>query len=191
MEITVQELRNLNQNSYQIIDMRDETEISHGSIPNAVHMSAEEIEKVIENQTEGVFSREKKLVICCARGRVSVDVAEALCESGYDAVSLQGGYIAWLLDTMKQQEADEICSDVEQSIRKKFHKPIWSKFTKAINQYELVKEGDRIAVCISGGKDSMLMAKLFQELKRHNKFQFDVKFLVMDPGYSPANRQES
>ena len=169
--------------------MRDETEISHGSIPNAVHMSAEEIEKVIENQTEGVFSREKKLVICCARGRVSVDVAEALCEAGYDAVSLQGGYIAWLLDTMKQQEADDICADVEQSIRKKFHKPIWSKFTKAINQYELVKEGDRIAVCISGGKDSMLMAKLFQELKRHNKFQFDVKFLVMDPGYSPANRQ--
>lgn len=189
MEITVQELRNLNQNSYQIIDMRDETEISHGSIPNAVHMSAEEIEKVIENQTEGVFSREKKLVICCARGRVSVDVAEALCEAGYDAVSLQGGYIAWLLDTMKQQEADDICADVEQSIRKKFHKPIWSKFTKAINQYELVKEGDRIAVCISGGKDSMLMAKMFQELKRHNKFQFDVKFLVMDPGYSPANRQ--
>ncbi len=189
MEITVQELRNLNQNSYQIIDMRDETEISHGSIPNAVHMSVEEIEKVIENQTEGVFSREKKLVICCARGRVSVDVAEALCEAGYDAVSLQGGYIAWLLDTMKQQEADDICADVEQSIRKKFHKPIWSKFTKAINQYELVKEGDRIAVCISGGKDSMLMAKLFQELKRHNKFQFDVKFLVMDPGYSPANRQ--
>ena len=189
MEITVQELRNLNQNSYQIIDMRDETEISHGSIPNAVHMSAQEIEKVIENQTEEVFSREKKLVICCARGRVSVDVAEALCESGYDAVSLQGGYIAWLLDTMKQQEADDICADVEQSIRKKFHKPIWSKFTKAINQYELVKEGDRIAVCISGGKDSMLMAKLFQELKRHNKFQFDVKFLVMDPGYSPANRQ--
>ena len=189
MEITVQELRNLNQNSYQIIDMRDETEISHGSIPNAVHMSAEEIEKVIENQTEGVFSREKKLVICCARGRVSVDVAEALCEAGYDAVSLQGGYIAWLLNTMKQQEANDICADVEQSIRKKFHKPIWSKFTKAINQYELVKEGDRIAVCISGGKDSMLMAKLFQELKRHNKFQFDVKFLVMDPGYSPANRQ--
>lgn len=189
MEITVQELRNLNQNSYQIIDMRDETEISHGSIPNAVHMPAEEIRKAIEEQTEGAFPRDKKLVICCARGRFSTDVAEALCESGYDAVSLQGGYIAWLLDTMKQQEADDICADVEQSIRKKFHKPIWSKFTKAINQYELVKEGDRIAVCISGGKDSMLMAKLFQELKRHNKFQFDVKFLVMDPGYSPANRQ--
>ena len=189
MEITVQELRNLDKDSYQIIDMRDEIEVAHGSIPNAVHMPAEEIRKAIEEQTEGAFPRDKKLVICCARGRFSTDVAEALCESGYDAVSLQGGYIAWLLDTMKQQEADDICADVEQSIRKKFHKPIWSKFTKAINQYELVKEGDRIAVCISGGKDSMLMAKLFQELKRHNKFQFDVKFLVMDPGYSPANRQ--
>lgn len=189
MGITVQELRNLDKDSYQIIDMRDEIEVAHGNIPNAVHMPAEEIRKAIEEQTEGAFPRDKKLVICCARGRFSTDVAEALCESGYDAVSLQGGYIAWLLDTMKQQEADDICADVEQSIRKKFHKPIWSKFTKAINQYELVKEGDRIAVCISGGKDSMLMAKLFQELKRHNKFQFDVKFLVMDPGYSPANRQ--
>ena len=189
MEITVQELKNLDKDSYQIIDMRDAIKVSHGSIPDAIHMPAEEIHKVIEEQTEDVFSREKKLVVCCARGRFSTDVAEALCEAGYDAVSLRGGYIAWLLDTMQQQEADEICADVEQSIRKKFHKPIWTKFTKAINQYELVKEGDRIAVCISGGKDSMLMAKLFQELKRHNKFQFEVKFLVMDPGYSPANRQ--
>ena len=71
-----------------------------------------------------------------------------------------------------------------QSIRKKYKKTIWSKFAKAINTYELVKPGDKIAVCISGGKDSMLMAKLFQELKRHNKFDFDVKFLVMDPGLS-------
>ena len=71
----------------------------------------------------------------------------------------------------------------------KFHKAIFSKFAKAINEYELVKPGDNIAVCISGGKDSMLMAKLFQELKRHNKFPFGVQFLVMDPGYSPENRQ--
>lgn len=79
--------------------------------------------------------------------------------------------------------------DVEQSLRKKFRKSIWCKFTKAINRYELVKEGDCIAVCISGGKDSMLMAKLFQELKLHNKFPFEVKFLVMDPGYSQLNRK--
>lgn len=79
--------------------------------------------------------------------------------------------------------------DVERSINKKFHKGIWSKFTAAINDYQLVEEGDKIAVCISGGKDSMLMAKLFQELKRHNKFPFDVEYLVMDPGYNPLNRK--
>lgn len=62
-------------------------------------------------------------------------------------------------------------------------------FCKAINQYELVKPGDKIAVCISGGKDSMLMAKLFQELKRHNKFEFELVFMVMDPGYNKVNRQ--
>lgn len=80
------------------------------------------------------------------------------------------------------------CEEIEQSIRKRFRKSIWRKFTKALNQYDLIRKKDRIAVCISGGKDSMLMAKLFQELKLHNKFDFDAKFLVMDPGYSPANR---
>ena len=83
----------------------------------------------------------------------------------------------------------EFSHRVEQSIRKKFHKNIWSKFTKAINTYNLVCEGDCIAVCISGGKDSMLMAKLFQELKWHNKFKFDVRFIVMDPGYTAVNRK--
>ena len=119
--------------------------------------------------------------------------------------------VNWMVDTFKKDNAIDLsqdpmamqrlkeaaekagegsfAKDVEQSLRKKFRKSIWCKFTKAINEYELVKPGDKIAVCISGGKDSMLMAKLFQELKRHNKFDFEVKFLVMDPGYSPANRQ--
>jgi tRNA(Ile)-lysidine synthase TilS/MesJ/rhodanese-related sulfurtransferase len=79
--------------------------------------------------------------------------------------------------------------EVEMSLRKRFHKDIFSKFAKAINTYELVKPGDKIAVCISGGKDSMLMAKLFQEIKRHNKFDFELVFLCMDPGYSEANRK--
>lgn len=83
----------------------------------------------------------------------------------------------------------DISKQVELSIRKKYRKDIWCRFTKAINRYELVKEGDSIAVCISGGKDSMLMAKLFQELTLHNKFSFEVKFIVMDPGYSEANRK--
>jgi len=79
--------------------------------------------------------------------------------------------------------------EIEKSIRKKFHKQLFSKFAKAINEYKLVQENDKIAVCISGGKDSMLMAKLFQELKKHNKFPFELEFLVMDPGYHPINRQ--
>ena len=85
-------------------------------------------------------------------------------------------------------EGIEYSRRAEQSLQKKFRKNILSRFTKAVKDYELVKDGDRIAVCISGGKDSMLMAKLFQELKRHNKFPFELTFLVMDPGYHPANR---
>ena len=66
--------------------------------------------------------------------------------------------------------------EIERSIIKKFRKPVWRRFTKAINEYELIKDGDKIAVCISGGKDSMLMAKLFQELARHGKKNFEVVF---------------
>ncbi|MFG6394063.1 MAG: ATPase [Lachnospiraceae bacterium] len=82
-----------------------------------------------------------------------------------------------------------INENVEKSIRKKFHKVLFSRFAKAINEYRLLEEGDRVAVCISGGKDSMLMAKLFQELKKHNKFDFGLSFLVMDPGYNKVNRK--
>ena len=78
---------------------------------------------------------------------------------------------------------------IERSIIKKYRKELWTPFIVAVKRYELVQAGDRIAVCISGGKDSMLMAKLFQELKRHNKFPFELVFLVMDPGYSEANRK--
>lgn len=76
---------------------------------------------------------------------------------------------------------------IELSIRKKFHKELFSKFAKAINEYDLIQPNDKIAVCISGGKDSMLLAKLFQELKRHNKFEFELVYLVMNPGYKKEN----
>ena len=186
MEITVQELRKLKEESYQVIDIRSEADVSYGTMPGAICVSPDAIEE------NSLIDFSKKLVICCSRGKFSVEVAEELEEKGYDAVSLAGGYIAWLLDQMqKEQEEEEadFCSKVEESLRKKFRKNIWCRFTKAVKQYELVKEGDCIAVCISGGKDSMLMAKLFQELKRHNQVPFDMKFLVMDPGYSPANRK--
>ena len=183
MSVSIEQLKSMNADEYQLIDMRNESEIAHGEIPGAIAIQAEEIEN------SELIDKTKRLIICCSRGQNSIEVAQNLVEKGYDAESLEGGYVAWLLDMMKQQEAEDISKDVEQSLRKKFKKKIWCKFTKAINQYELVQEGDRIAVCISGGKDSMLMAKLFQELKLHNKFEFDVKFLVMDPGYSPANRK--
>lgn len=80
--------------------------------------------------------------------------------------------------------------EIELSLRKKFHKKIFSKFAKALNEYEMLKEGDKVAVCISGGKDSFLLAKCFQEIKRHNKFPFEVVFLAMDPGYTEANRKK-
>ena len=189
MSISIEELNSMNPDSYQIIDIRDEAEIGHGAIPGAVAVAIEEI----EGNEKIDFS--KKLVICCSRGKYSVDVAEELNEKGMDAESLEGGYIAWLIDNMKQKEAAEkagegsFAKDVEQSLRKKFRKSIWCKFTKAINEYELVKPGDKIAVCISGGKDSMLMAKLFQELKRHGQQNFEVVYLVMNPGYNPFNYQ--
>lgn len=190
MRISIEELNQLEKESYQIIDIRSESEVAHGAVKGALAIPEDQI---VGNEA---IDFGKRLVICCSRGEHSVEVTEHLTEQGIDAVSLNGGYVAWLIDTMKQKEAaekaagaNEYVKEVEQSLRKKFRKSIWCKFTKAINEYELVKPGDKIAVCISGGKDSMLMAKLFQELKRHNKFEFEVKFLVMDPGYSPANRQ--
>ena len=96
---------------------------------------------------------------------------------------------------MEENTFDKINEDcgfakqVEDSLRKKFKKKLFSRFTKAIVEYELIEPNDKIAVCMSGGKDSFLLAKLFQELKRHNKIPFDLTFLVMDPGYAPANRE--
>lgn len=79
--------------------------------------------------------------------------------------------------------------DIERSIIKSYRKNIWTKFIKAIKEYELIQDGDRIAVAISGGKDSLLMAKLFQELKKNGKQNFEVEYIAMDPGYHPDVRK--
>lgn len=81
------------------------------------------------------------------------------------------------------------CERIERSILTDFRKTLWKPFIAAIKQYELIQEGDRIAVCISGGKDSMLLAKLFQILRRHTAVPFDLAFVVMDPGYNAVNRR--
>ena len=183
MELTVQELAKLEQTTYLLIDMRSEETRAYGMLPGAIPVLPEDLSSF------AVEHPDKTLVLYCAHGEASIPAAEALCEEGYDAYSLTGGYLAWLREQMARQNDEEIQTRVETSLRKRFREKIWCNFTKAVRQYELVKPGDCIAVCISGGKDSMLMAKLFQELKLHNKFPFEVKFLVMDPGYSPANRQ--
>lgn len=84
----------------------------------------------------------------------------------------------------------EPCQLIERSIIKKYRKELWTPFIVAVKRYELVQAGDKIAVCISGGKDSMLMAKLMQELQRHSDVPFELVFLVMDPGYNEINRQK-
>ncbi len=79
--------------------------------------------------------------------------------------------------------------EIERSLIKKFRKEIWCAFVQSVKKYALISEGDKIAVCISGGKDSFALAKCMQELQRHGQFAFETKFIVMDPGYSPANRR--
>ncbi len=179
-EISIEELKKLNKSTSMVIDIRDEISYNYGNIPDSVNIPLEKIKN-----DKSVLPRDKRLVICCKSGQISDTLAEELRDDGYNAVNLVGGYYAWLKDKFTE---DDYAVDVEKSIRKKFSKTIWGRFTKAIIEYELVKPNDKIAVCISGGKDSMLMAKLFQELKRHNKFPFELVYLVMDPGYSVENR---
>lgn len=92
-------------------------------------------------------------------------------------------------EEVQQAEKNLRQTEIEKSLRKKFHKTIFSRFTKTINTYQMIQEGDKIAVCISGGKDSMLLAKCFQELQNHRKVQFELEYLVMDPGYTAENRK--
>ena len=82
------------------------------------------------------------------------------------------------------------CKEIERTIITKFRNKIWSKFIKGITEYEMIQDGDKIAVCISGGKDSMLLAKCFQELKKHGKNNFELEFLCMNPGYNEKNRNK-
>lgn len=83
----------------------------------------------------------------------------------------------------------EYYKEVERSIIKKYRKEIWSKFVKAVSDYKLIEENDNIMVCISGGKDSFLMAKCIEELIKHGKFKFNAHYVVMDPGYNPLNKK--
>ena len=183
-EIDFEELKYKNRDDFVIIDIRDAVSFEYGHIPGSINIPYNEVVERVKK-----FNEKKELYICCKSGILSEEVVEELNNAGFKAYNLKGGYLAWLKAHIYDAGTNNVANNVEESIRKKFRKSLFSKFVKAINAYDMIQPNDKIAVCISGGKDSMLMAKLFQELKAHNKFPFEVVFLVMDPGYSPANRE--
>ena len=196
-EVTLEEWKAMDQADLVLLDVRDNMAFQYGHIENSINLPLEELKKQIENsKLSEQLKQNKKIVVYCKRGEASAEAVTLLREQGLGAYNLVGGYMAWLLADMagssdeeeKAAEKDRL-ADIEQSIRKKFHKQLFTRFAKALNTYDMLQEGDKVAVCISGGKDSMLMAKLFQELKRHNKFSFELVFLVMDPGYNEENRK--
>lgn len=187
--ITIEELLQLDQNTITVLDVRPADAYTRGSVPGAVSIPLAEVEERMEE-----LPKEKPVYVLCHTGEWSVDAVYELEAAGYDAANIEGGYRSFLRKKLSEFVQDENTTgekqkEIERSIIKKFRKGIWRKFTKGIREYDLIQDGDKIAVCISGGKDSMLMAKLFQELKKHNKFPFEVEYLVMDPGYSELNRK--
>ncbi|MBQ8232033.1 MAG: ATPase [Lachnospiraceae bacterium] len=185
--IEIKDLEKLDPGLITIVDIRKREDYERNTIPHAVNIPMEKFENGIPD-----LMREKPIYVLCYTGEKSEIIVEQLEEAGYDATNITGGYRALLrlqLSQIIQTQSDieEKTKEIERSLIKKFRKPIWSKFTKAIQEYQLIQEGDKIAVCISGGKDSMLMAKLFQELQRHGKIPFELVFLVMNPGYNQDN----
>ena len=191
--ITIEELEALKDAKKTIVDIRPQDQYMRGTFPGAVSLPASRLEEQYEEETARL-DKMHPVYVMCHTGEKSQEWVRRLTGDGFDAVNVDGGYRAWLRLSLsrfvgEESEADreEKRSRIEQSIIKKFRKPIWRAFTRALNTYDLIQEGDKIAVCISGGKDSMLMAKLFQELKKHGKFQFETVFLVMNPGYNADN----
>ena len=187
--ISIEKLERIDPSTCCIVDLRPEDQYRRGTFPGAVNIPMEQFD---ERKRE--LQREKTVYLLCHTGEHSQAYAEELGAEGYDAVNVNGGYRAYLklsLSRFMEKESEEKCrektAEIERSIIKKYRKSIWRPFTKALNEYQLIQEGDRIAVCISGGKDSMLLAKLVQELKRHGKIPFEAVFLVMNPGYNADN----
>ncbi|MCR5527217.1 MAG: ATPase [Lachnospiraceae bacterium] len=183
MEITVKEVNALEDGSYRLIDVRDDDEVERGVIPGAEAVKAAELLEEVP-ECSG-----KKLIVYCGNGKFSKTVAEKLEAKGRKAYSIKGGFVEWLLESMRKRSADDVAAEVACSLDTDYKEVIYDKFAEAIEKYELISPGDCIAVCISGGKDSMLLSKLFQIYKERSEINFEVKYIAMDPGYSSANRR--
>ena len=189
--ITIESLERTDKDKVLVVDIRPEDQYQRGTFPGAVNLPMAEFE---DRKTELELYKDKEIYLMCHTGERSLEYVQDLIADGYDAGNVTGGYRSYLKLTLtrfvqkdSEEQLAERTREIERSIIKKFRKSVWRPFTKALNEYQLVQEGDKIAVCISGGKDSMLMAKLFQELKRHGKVNFEVVFLVMNPGYNEDN----
>ncbi len=186
--ITVEELEKKRPEELQIIDIRKAEDFARGAIEGALHIPFEGLKGGRMEELDA----QKEICVYCQVGETSREAAEFLEENGFSAVDLEGGYRSYLRRRLSQMTASadrqrECCEKIEKSLMKRFRKSIWSRFTKGLNDYEMIQDGDKIAVCISGGKDSMLLAKLFQELYRHGKRNFELEFLCMNPGYNAEN----
>lgn len=181
-EITIEELADMPEGTVSLVDVRNEISYQYGSIPGAVH-----IHDLLERADAGTLPDDREYILFCMHGTQSLGMADFLRERGYEARSLAGGYESWLARCYVLEDLHE---KIERDLitNRQFHEKLFSKFCKAVKTYELVSPGDKIAVCISGGKDSMLMAKMFQCLARQKKSDFELVFLVMDPGYNKINR---
>ena len=189
--ITIESLERTDKDKVLVVDIRPEDQYQRGTFPGAVNLPMAEFE---DRTTELELYKDKEIYLMCHTGERSLEYVQDLIADGYDAGNVTGGYRSYLKLTLtrfvqkdSKEQLAERTREIERSIIKKFRRSVWRPFTKALNEYQLVQEGDKIAVCISGGKDSMLMAKLFQELKRHGKVNFEVVFLVMNPGYNEDN----
>ena len=189
--ITIESLERTDKDKVLVVDIRPEDQYQRGTFPGAVNLPMAEFE---DRKTELELYKDKEIYLMCHTGERSLEYVQDLIVDGYDAGNVTGGYRSYLKLTLtrfvqkdSEEQLAERTREIERSIIKKFRRSVWRPFTKALNEYQLVQEGDKIAVCISGGKDSMLMAKLFQELKRHGKVNFEVVFLVMNPGYNEDN----
>lgn len=187
---TYKELKQLNDNDYQLIDIRDEDSAAYGMIPGAKNIP----QSLFNNDFEAALSalsKEKEVILYCSKGVQTAITGLVLEDNGFTVGDLVNGYNGFLMSeisSISEDQEKERQAEIEKSIRKKFHKSLFSPFARACKEYKLIEEGDKIAVCISGGKDSMLLAKLFQEIQRHQKVNFELVYLVMDPGYNETNR---
>ena len=188
LRCTLQELlenAGADKDGINIIDIRSSEDFERETFPGAVNSRWDEFDQKL-------LERGKTNYLICYDGHHSDDLAEKYTAQGYNVKSLEGGYSSYVkykVSHLLEKEDEETRREAERSIIKLYRKDLWSRFTQAVNKYELIKPGDRIAVCVSGGKDSFLMAKLFEELYKHGERNFELVYLTMDPGYNEFNHQ--